>query len=191
MVLDWVRQDPEPSASVLEGLLLGRSAPPQEDRMRIEQPALVIGHPADPLHPFNDADQLVDEMPNARLLNANSILEWRAQPRSPQRRAGELPRRGVGAAGRGRQTAKHSRLISRSSSGSISPTPPPRSMRRSWRSSRRGGQPRAEEAQRLGRNRSAPSWFTNTSAVCSLSRSSTRSHSARPTVWLGATPWPL
>lgn len=80
MVLDWVRQDPEPSASVLEGLLLGRSAPPQEDRMRLEHPALVIGHPADPLHPFNDADQLVDEMPNARLLNANSILEWRVNP---------------------------------------------------------------------------------------------------------------
>ncbi len=80
IVLDWVRQEPEPSASVLEGLLLGRSAPPQEDRMRIEVPALVIGHPADPLHPFNDADQLVDEMPNARLVNANSIIEWRTSP---------------------------------------------------------------------------------------------------------------
>jgi pimeloyl-ACP methyl ester carboxylesterase len=80
MVLDWLRQDPEPSASVLEGLLLGRSAPPQEDRVRLDQPALVIGHPADPLHPFNDADMLVDEMPNARLINANSILEWRIHP---------------------------------------------------------------------------------------------------------------
>ena len=48
--------------------------------MLLEQPALVIGHPADPLHPFNDADQLVDEMPNARLLDANSILEWRVNP---------------------------------------------------------------------------------------------------------------
>jgi len=80
IVLDWIRQEPEPSASVLEGLLLGRSAPPQEDRMQIEAPALVIGHPADPLHPFNDAGQLVDEMPNARLVNANSILEWRINP---------------------------------------------------------------------------------------------------------------
>jgi pimeloyl-ACP methyl ester carboxylesterase len=80
IVLDWLRQEPEPSASVLEGLLLGRSAPPQEDRTQVEAPALVIGHPADPLHPFNDADQLVDEMPNARLVNANSILEWRINP---------------------------------------------------------------------------------------------------------------
>jgi pimeloyl-ACP methyl ester carboxylesterase len=80
IVLDWVRQDPEPSADVLEGLLLGRSAPPQEDRIRIEVPALVIGHPNDPLHPFNDADMLVEEMPNARLVNANSIIEWRVSP---------------------------------------------------------------------------------------------------------------
>jgi pimeloyl-ACP methyl ester carboxylesterase len=80
IVLDWVRQDPEPSAAVLEGLMLGRSAPPQEDRVRLTQPALVIGHPADPLHPFNDADMLVDEMPNARLVNASSIIEWRVDP---------------------------------------------------------------------------------------------------------------
>jgi pimeloyl-ACP methyl ester carboxylesterase len=78
--LDWVRQDPEPSADVLEGLLLGRSAPPREDRTRLDHPALVIGHPNDPLHPFNDADQLVEEMPNARLVNASSILEWRINP---------------------------------------------------------------------------------------------------------------
>jgi len=80
IVLDWIRQDPEPSASVLEGLLLGRSAPPQEDRLRLDNPALVIGHPADPLHPFTDADMLVEEMQNARLVDANSIFEWRVNP---------------------------------------------------------------------------------------------------------------
>jgi pimeloyl-ACP methyl ester carboxylesterase len=80
MALDLVRQEPEPSAAVLEGLLLGRSAPPQEDRMKIDAPALVVGHPGDPLHPFNDADMLVDELPNARLVNANSIIEWRINP---------------------------------------------------------------------------------------------------------------
>ena len=40
----------------------------------------MIGHPADPLHPFSDADMLVDELPNARLVDANSILEWRLSP---------------------------------------------------------------------------------------------------------------
>jgi pimeloyl-ACP methyl ester carboxylesterase len=78
--LDWVRQRPEPSLAVLQGLMFGEIAPPREDRMKIKLPALVIGHPRDPLHPFSDSDELVREMPNARLLDANSILEWRLNP---------------------------------------------------------------------------------------------------------------
>ncbi len=79
--LDWVRQDPEPSLAVLEGLLIGRTCPPHSERVNFEQPALIIGHRGDPLHPFSDSGMLADEMPNARLLNANSILEWRLNPR--------------------------------------------------------------------------------------------------------------
>jgi pimeloyl-ACP methyl ester carboxylesterase len=79
--LDTVRQDPEPSLAVLEGLLIQRTCPPHSERVGFEQPALVIGHPGDPLHPFSDSGMLVDEMPNARLVNANSILEWRLNPR--------------------------------------------------------------------------------------------------------------
>ena len=78
--LDWIRQDPEPSRAVLEGILFGRTAPPREERQRLLMPALVIGHPSDPLHPFSDADMLVEEMPAARLVDANSILEWRLNP---------------------------------------------------------------------------------------------------------------
>ena len=78
--LDWFRQDPRASVAVLEGILYGRSAPPHSERVRIEEPALVIGHPSDPLHPFSDAGMLVEEMPNARLIVANSILEWRLSP---------------------------------------------------------------------------------------------------------------
>jgi len=78
--LDWIRQDPEPSRAVLEGILFGRTAPTKAERLQLDQPALVIGHPNDPLHPFSDADMLVEEMPNARLVDANSILEWRLTP---------------------------------------------------------------------------------------------------------------
>jgi pimeloyl-ACP methyl ester carboxylesterase len=78
--LDWIRQDPEPSRAVLEGILFGRTAPPREERQRMTMPALVFGHPSDPLHPFADADMLVDEMPGARLVDANSIWEWRVSP---------------------------------------------------------------------------------------------------------------
>jgi pimeloyl-ACP methyl ester carboxylesterase len=80
ILLDWLRRDPESSRAVLEGVLFGGAAPPREERQRIEHPALVIGHPNDPLHPFSDADMLVDELPNARLVDANSILEWRISP---------------------------------------------------------------------------------------------------------------
>jgi pimeloyl-ACP methyl ester carboxylesterase len=81
LLLDWTRRPPEASEAVLEGLLFGRTAPPQAERELIGLPALVIGHPSDPLHPFMDSDMLVSEMPKARLVNANSIFEWRVRPR--------------------------------------------------------------------------------------------------------------
>ncbi len=80
IMLDWLRRDPESSRAVLEGILYAGAAPPPEERQRIEHPALVIGHPNDPLHPFSDAGMLVEEMPNARLVDANSIFEWRFSP---------------------------------------------------------------------------------------------------------------
>ncbi len=78
--LDWLRQDPRPSRAVLEGILFHRTAPPHSERVGIADPALVIGHPSDPLHPFSDAGMLVEEMKNARIVDANSILEWRITP---------------------------------------------------------------------------------------------------------------
>ena len=80
ITLDWTRRPPEASEAVLEGLLFGRTAPPREERELIGVPALVIGHPADPLHPFTDSDMLVEELPLARLVNAESIFEWRVSP---------------------------------------------------------------------------------------------------------------
>lgn len=81
ILLDWTRRDPEASQAVLEGILFGRTAPPREERERIEVPAFVVGHPADPLHPFSDSDMLIDELPRARLVNAESIFEWRISPK--------------------------------------------------------------------------------------------------------------
>lgn len=78
--LDMVRQRPGPSVSVLEGLLLGESSPRSAERRGIEQPALIVGHPNDPLHPFSDAGMLVGELANARQIDADSIFEWRLKP---------------------------------------------------------------------------------------------------------------
>jgi pimeloyl-ACP methyl ester carboxylesterase len=80
IVLDTIRQDPKPSAAVLQGLFFGRTAPPREIRGGLEHRTLVIGHYRDPIHPFSDSDMLVREMPNARLVEASSILELRLTP---------------------------------------------------------------------------------------------------------------
>jgi pimeloyl-ACP methyl ester carboxylesterase len=80
ILLDWLRRNPAASEAVLEGLFFGRTAPPRHERELIGVPALVIGHPADPLHPFSDSDMLVSDLPRARLVNAESIFEWRLRP---------------------------------------------------------------------------------------------------------------
>ncbi len=80
LLIDFVRRDPAASLAVLDGLTFGRVAPPHEERTRIAHPALVIGHPSDPLHPFSDADRTAAELPGARLVEAHSILEWRVRP---------------------------------------------------------------------------------------------------------------
>ena len=80
ILVDWVAQDPEPSAAVIQGLFFGRTAPHREERRTFEAPALVIGHRHDMIHPFSDAGMLADELPNGRLLQANSFLELRLAP---------------------------------------------------------------------------------------------------------------
>ncbi len=78
--LDSLSQDPGPSGAVLQGIIFGRTAPHRRERRKFEAPALVIGHPRDPVHPFSDADMLAHELPNARLIDANSIVELRTHP---------------------------------------------------------------------------------------------------------------
>ena len=80
ILVDWIRQDPEPSAAVVQGLFFGRTAPHRDERRTFQAPALVIGHRHDIIHPFSDAGMLADELPNGRLLQANSIVELRLAP---------------------------------------------------------------------------------------------------------------
>ena len=80
ILVDWVAQDPEPSAAVIQGLFFGRTAPHREERRTFQAPALVIGHRHDIIHPFSDSGMLADELPNGWLLQANSFLELRLAP---------------------------------------------------------------------------------------------------------------
>ncbi len=80
VMLDVIRQEPGPSAAVLQGLFFGRIAPHRTQWHRFEAPTLVLGHRRDPVHPFSDAGMLADELPNGRLLEADSLMELRLHP---------------------------------------------------------------------------------------------------------------
>lgn len=78
--LDTCNQRAAPMAAVVHGLFFGRVAPSSKERRTITVPALVVGHPADPIHPAADAAMVAEEMPNATFVRARTILEWRAHP---------------------------------------------------------------------------------------------------------------
>ncbi|MFO7280606.1 MAG: alpha/beta hydrolase [Thermoanaerobacterales bacterium] len=71
---------PDTAVAVLHGILVGPVAPTKDERRAIEVPALVIGHRADLIHPFSDAEALARQMPNATLVQAHSIVELRLRP---------------------------------------------------------------------------------------------------------------
>lgn len=87
VMLDLVRQEPGPGGALLQGLFFGRIAPPRDERKTFLAPTLILGHGRDPVHPFSDAGMLANEMPNARLLEAESLVELRMKP---ERLTGEI-----------------------------------------------------------------------------------------------------
>lgn len=80
VLLDTLRQDPGPGGAVLQGLFFGKVAPHRSERRTFATPALVLGHRRDPVHPFSDAGMLAEELPNARLIEADSLVELRLKP---------------------------------------------------------------------------------------------------------------
>jgi len=108
IVLDTLDQRPAPMAAVVHGIFFGRIAPSSRQRRRITAPALVVGHPHDPIHPAADAAMLADEMPDATFVAAHSLLEWRAHPARLDAEAVGFVGRcwGVPKSARGRRTRK-------------------------------------------------------------------------------------
>ncbi len=80
VMLDVLRQEPGPSGALMQGLFFGRSAPHRTERRTFETPALILGHGRDPVHPFSDAGMLASEMPHAKLIEADSLVELRMRP---------------------------------------------------------------------------------------------------------------
>jgi pimeloyl-ACP methyl ester carboxylesterase len=80
IVLDTLDQRPAPMAALIHGIFFGRIAPGSRLRKGIQAPALVIGHPHDPIHPAADAAMLAEELPDSTFVEARGILEWRMRP---------------------------------------------------------------------------------------------------------------
>lgn len=80
IALDTMKQYPDSMGAEVHGIFFGRIAPSSRLRQLIEAPAIIIGHPRDPIHPAADAALLAEEMPNATFVQADSILEWRRRP---------------------------------------------------------------------------------------------------------------
>ncbi|MDA8341562.1 MAG: alpha/beta hydrolase [Actinomycetota bacterium] len=79
-VINSLANDPVETAAVLHGILAGPIAPTVAERRAMSMPTLVIGHRVDRIHPFADAEQLAQRLPNARLVEATSVLELRFRP---------------------------------------------------------------------------------------------------------------
>ncbi len=78
--LDVLDQEPAAMAALVHGIFFGRIAPSVRLRSQIEAPAIVIGHPHDLIHPAADAAMLAGELPDARFVEARSVIEWRRSP---------------------------------------------------------------------------------------------------------------
>ena len=78
---------PDSMASVLHGVLVGPVAPSADERAQIKAPTLVIAHKRDLIHPFSDAENLVEQLPDAELVPANNAAELRI---FPDRLTGEI-----------------------------------------------------------------------------------------------------
>jgi pimeloyl-ACP methyl ester carboxylesterase len=71
---------PREVGAVLHGLYVGSITPPERSRRSMQIPSLILGHGRDALHAMDDAQALARELPDARFVQARSILEARTRP---------------------------------------------------------------------------------------------------------------
>lgn len=79
-IISSVSHPPELMAAVLHGVLVGPVAPTMDQRAAITAPTLVLGHRFDLIHPFSDADNLVRQVADGRLVRTRSAAELRLMP---------------------------------------------------------------------------------------------------------------
>jgi pimeloyl-ACP methyl ester carboxylesterase len=79
--LNAVSLDPDEMSAVLHGLLLGPIAPTVDQRHSIQVPTLVLAHSLDLIHPLSDAANLAKQLPDARLIRTQTMLDLWVRPR--------------------------------------------------------------------------------------------------------------
>jgi pimeloyl-ACP methyl ester carboxylesterase len=105
IVLDTMDQRADSVAAILHGIIFGRVAPSSKQRRGITAPTLIVGHTADPIHPFADSRMLAGELGNAEFVRARTLLEWRFWPERLTARAVDFALRCWDTPARGRRTA--------------------------------------------------------------------------------------
>ena len=90
IALDTLDQRPASVAAVIHGIIFGRVAPQAKQRRAITAPALVVGHPTDPIHPFADAAMLAEEMPHAAVRGGPQHPGVALPPRAAELRRGRV-----------------------------------------------------------------------------------------------------
>ncbi|MGA9746521.1 MAG: alpha/beta fold hydrolase [Nocardioides sp.] len=105
IALDTLNQQPAAMAATMHGIFFGRIAPPSVRRKEMTAPALVVGHPRDPIHPAADAAMLAEEMPHARFVEAEGLLEWRLRPERLDTEAADFVATCWSEPARGRRTS--------------------------------------------------------------------------------------
>ncbi|WP_181312766.1 alpha/beta fold hydrolase [Nocardioides campestrisoli] len=80
VALDTCNQRPGALAAMVHGVLFGRMAPNAGERRGIGVPVLLVGHRADPAHPWADVEMLAAELPQATVVRSRGPLEWRLDP---------------------------------------------------------------------------------------------------------------
>jgi pimeloyl-ACP methyl ester carboxylesterase len=105
IVLDTMDQRADSVAAILHGIIFGRVAPSSKQRRGITAPTLIVGHTADPIHPFADSRMLASELGNAEFVRARTVLEWRFRPERLTALAVDFALRCWDVPARGRRTA--------------------------------------------------------------------------------------
>lgn len=106
--LDTLNQRPAALAAAVHGIFFGRIAPSSAQRTAIEVPALVVGHPHDPIHPAADAAMLAEELLDSQFVRAHGILEWRLHPERLTRCAVDFVEKVMSSPAQSRRLTSHS-----------------------------------------------------------------------------------